>query len=78
MRAIVGEQIDKSSRFTDWSSRPLSEKQITYALADVTHLRNSYGNLRNESAKARRQSWVEDEMAILENVGTYIVQPEDA
>lgn len=78
VRAIVGEQIDKSSRFTDWSSRPLSEKQLTYALADVTHLRNIYVNLRNEIAKARRQSWVEDEMAVLENVGTYIVQPEDA
>ncbi|WP_116654096.1 ribonuclease D [Pelagibacterium sediminicola] len=78
VRAIVGEQIDKSSRFTDWSSRPLSEKQLTYALADVTHLRNIYVNLRNEIAKARRQSWVEDEMAVLENVGTYVVQPEDA
>lgn len=78
VRSIVGEQIDKSSRFTDWSARPLSDKQLTYALADVTHLRNIYVNLRNEIAKARRQSWVEDEMAILESVDTYVVQPEDA
>ncbi|RDE09831.1 ribonuclease D [Pelagibacterium lacus] len=78
VRSIVGEQIDKSSRFTDWSHRPLSDKQLTYALADVTHLRNIYVQLREEIAKARRQSWVADEMAILENVGTYVVEPEDA
>lgn len=78
VRAIVGEQIDKSSRFTDWSHRPLTEKQLTYALADVTHLRNIYEQLRTEIEKAKRGAWVADEMAILENVDTYVVQPEDA
>ncbi|HWJ88634.1 MAG TPA: ribonuclease D [Pelagibacterium sp.] len=78
VRAIVGEQIDKSSRFTDWSHRPLTEKQLTYALADVTHLRNIYVQLRTEIEKAKRGAWVADEMAILENVDTYVVRPEDA
>ncbi|WP_127143429.1 ribonuclease D [Pelagibacterium montanilacus] len=78
VRSIVGEQIDKSSRFTDWSARPLSEKQLTYALADVTHLRPIYVQLRDEIAKARRESWVADEMAVLEARDTYIVDPEQA
>lgn len=78
VRSVVGEQIDKSSRFTDWSARPLSDKQLAYALADVTHLRNIYANLRDEIGKARRWDWVRDEMAILESVDTYVVKPEDA
>lgn len=78
VRAVVGEQIDKSSRFTDWSHRPLTEKQLDYALADVTHLRDIYAQLRTEIEKARRGAWVADEMAVLESVDTYVVQPEDA
>ena len=78
VRAIVGEQIDKSSRFTDWSARPLSDKQLKYALADVTHLREIYATLKSEIAKTRRASWVEDEMAVLESVSTYVVEPENA
>ncbi|WP_196258466.1 ribonuclease D [Pelagibacterium limicola] len=78
VRSVVGEQLDKSSRFTDWSARPLSEKQLTYALADVTHLRNIYAALRTEIDKTRRHSWVEDEMAILASVDTYVTKPEEA
>lgn len=77
VRSIVGQQIDKSSRFTDWSARPLSEKQLAYALADVTHLRNIYVNLREEITKTRRWSWVEDEMAILESIDTYVASPDE-
>ncbi len=78
VRAIVGEQIDKSSRFTDWSHRPLSEKQLTYALADVTHLRDIYTTLKEQIEKQGRQDWVEDENATLASIGTYIVKPENA
>lgn len=78
VRSIVGAEIDKSSRFTDWSHRPLTDKQLTYALADVTHLRDIYEALRGEIAKTRRESWVADEMAILESVDTYVIQPQDA
>ena len=78
VRSIVGEQIDKSSRFTDWSARPLSDKQLAYALADVTHLRDIYQSLKADIAKTRRGSWVADEMAVLESIDTYIVKPEDA
>lgn len=78
VRSVVGEQIDKSSRFTDWSHRPLTEKQLNYALADVTHLRDIYAQLRSEIEKTRRGAWVADEMAILESVDTYVIQPDVA
>ncbi|MBV1703268.1 MAG: ribonuclease D [Hyphomicrobiales bacterium] len=70
--------IDKSSRFTDWTKRPLSEAQIAYALADVTHLRVIYAKLRDRIAKSGRQAWLEDETAVLLNPATYEQKPEDA
>jgi ribonuclease D len=71
-------QIDKSSRFTDWSRRPLSEKQLDYALADVTHLRDVYLSLKAKLESEGRATWVAEEMAILENPETYDVHPDDA
>uniref|UniRef100_UPI003531FCF1 ribonuclease D n=1 Tax=Pararhizobium sp. IMCC3301 TaxID=3067904 RepID=UPI003531FCF1 len=75
---ICDVQIDKSSRFTDWSHRPLSEKQQAYALADVTHLRDIYKSLKDSLEQQKRSGWLDEEMAILESRGTYIVEPEDA
>lgn len=75
---ITGEQIDKSSRFTDWSRRPLTEKQITYALADVTHLRVAYTKLLAMLEKNDRTHWLKEEMAILSDVKTYRTEPEEA
>ena len=71
-------RIDKSSRFTDWSRRPLSERQITYALSDVTHLRVVYEKLRRQLDKTGRQSWIAEEMAVLNDPGTYRADPEQA
>ncbi len=76
--AIVGAQIDKSSRFTDWAARPLTDKQKDYALADVTYLRDIYLALAAKLVEQKRQSWMADEQEILNNIGTYIVEPEDA
>lgn len=73
-----GVSIDKSSRFTDWSHRPLSEKQLAYALADVTHLRDVYQVLKEELEREGRSLWVAEEMAILESPSTYDMAPEDA
>lgn len=78
IRALLDKGIDKTSRFTDWSRRPLSQKQLTYALADVTHLRDVYPLLNTQIQESGRQHWVEQEMAILENPATYISKPEDA
>lgn len=77
-RKVAKAQIDKSSRFTDWSRRPLSDAQKSYALADVTHLRVIYENLAAELEKTGRTPWVEEEMAVLRDPGTYRVEPRDA
>jgi ribonuclease D len=71
-------RIDKSSRFTDWSRRPLSERQITYAISDVTHLRVVYEHLRRQLEKTGRLPWIAEEMAVLNDPGTYRADPEQA
>ncbi|WP_224702437.1 ribonuclease D [Devosia aquimaris] len=78
VRSITGVELDKSSRFTDWSARPLTEKQRLYAIADVTHLRDIYRELRKQVAATRRGDWVEDELTVLRSIDTYIVQPDKA
>ncbi len=71
-------RIDKSQRFTDWAHRPLSEKQLEYALADVTHLRIVYEKLREKLEKTGRMDWLESEMAILTDPATYCLKPKEA
>lgn len=71
-------RIDKSARFTDWSLRPLTEKQVQYALADVTHLRVAYEKLARKLEKNGRLEWLSEEMAVLTEPGTYRTNPEDA
>jgi ribonuclease D len=78
VKKITGADIDKSSRFTDWSRRPLTEKQLTYALGDVTHLRDVYHSLRQEIEKSGRMSWLDEEMATLTNASTYDTDPDNA
>ena len=68
-------RIDKSSRFTDWSRRPLSDKQINYALSDVTHLRDAYRKLVAQLETSGRESWLKAEMAILTSPATYEADP---
>jgi len=74
---LAGVQIDKSSRFTDWSQRPLTERQVDYAMADVTHLRVIYDKLAAQLAKTGRTEWVREEMAILTSPTTYQVNPSE-
>jgi ribonuclease D len=71
-------KIDKSSRFTDWSRRPLSERQISYALSDVTHLRVVYEKLKRQLDKSGRLSWITEEVAVLNDPATYRADPEQA
>ncbi|WP_368184051.1 ribonuclease D [Aestuariibius sp. HNIBRBA575] len=78
VRKIVKDSVDKSSRFTDWSRRPLTDAQKKYALADVTHLRGIYEFLSAELDKSGRKKWVAEEMAVLNAPGTYRVEPGDA
>ncbi|MEQ1790461.1 MAG: ribonuclease D, partial [Rickettsiales bacterium] len=75
---IVGQEIDKSSRFTDWSARPLSEKQLDYALSDVTHLCVIYENLQLQLEQAGRTSWVAEEHSPLYDSTLYQIDPQNA
>ncbi|MGI9503055.1 MAG: ribonuclease D, partial [Geminicoccaceae bacterium] len=73
---IAKARIDKSSRFTDWSHRPLSEQQLSYALADVTHLRVIYERLKAELEEAGRTDWAAEELHDLTSPDTYEQPPE--
>lgn len=76
VRTITNQQVDKSSQFTDWSLRPLTEKQIIYALGDVTHLCDVYLHLRAELEKRGRNEWLIQEKEILQNPDTYRNDPQ--
>jgi len=78
VRQIARAQVDKSSRFTDWSHRPLSEAQMAYALADVTHLRRIYEVLSKRLEETGRLAWVQEELAVLTDPATYRTEPEEA
>jgi ribonuclease D len=75
---VTGTRLDKSSRFTDWRHRPLSEKQLTYALADVTYLIEVYRHLKAELERENREHWLKEEMDVLTSRQTYDPHPEDA
>jgi ribonuclease D len=78
VRQILRVEIDKSSRFTDWARRPLSEAQLAYALADVTHLAKIYPKLKDKLERAGRLAWVAEEMAALTDPALYDVDPDNA
>ncbi len=78
VRKIAKGSVDKTSRFTDWSRRPLSDAQKAYALADVTHLRAIYESLDAELERSGRRGWVEEELATLADPATYVVEPAEA
>ena len=78
VQRITGAHIDKTSRFTDWRHRPLSDKQLTYALADVTHLIDVYRHLKAELEREQRAHWLNEEMDVLTSRETYDPHPEDA
>ena len=78
VKKIAHEPLDKTSRFTDWSHRPLSEAQLVYALADVTHLRVVYEHLAQQIELSGRQKWVAAELAVLTDPATYTIAPDEA
>lgn len=78
VRGLTGVRLDKTSRFTDWSHRPLTNKQVEYALADVIHLRPAYEKLHRRLEKTGRLEWLSEEMAVLTDPATYRVIPEEA
>ena len=75
---VTGARVDKSSRFTDWRRRPLTDKQLDYAIADVTHLRTVYQKLKANLEEQGRADWVTEEMDVLISPDTYEMLPENA
>ena len=78
VQRITGDALDKSHRFTDWTRRPLSEAQLSYAISDVTHLRDVYMALVDDLGRRGRVDWVQDEMRVLTSADTYRMDPENA
>ena len=78
VRQMLKIELDKSSRFTDWARRPLTDNQLTYALADVTHLARLFPMLRDRLEREGRLGWVQDEMNDLTDPANYDVEPENA
>ena len=78
VQRVLRRQIDKSSQFTDWMRRPLSQKQLVYALGDVTHLRDAYLIMREKLESSGRLPWVQEEMADLEDPAKYDTDPDKA
>ncbi len=78
VRRITGDALDKSHRFTDWTRRPLSDAQLSYAISDVTHLRDVYLALVDDLERRGRADWVQDEMHVLTSPDTYRMDPENA
>lgn len=78
IQRVLKRQVDKSSQLTDWKRRPLTDKQLTYAMGDVTHLRDAYEIMLERLDKQNRLEWVRAEMAELEDPALYDVSPENA
>ena len=78
VKGRLGIQLDKGARFTDWSRRPLSDKQLSYAIGDVTHLRDLYPDMVKELADKGRTAWVEEEINGLLDENLYSFDPERA
>jgi ribonuclease D len=78
VKRLLNRNLDKTSRFTDWSRRPLSERQLTYALGDVTYLRDLYPKLKAQLDKSERATWLNEEMGVLTDPATYELHPEHA
>jgi|SRR5205814_8228895 len=78
VQRITGDALDKSHRFTDWTRRPLSEAQISYAISDVTHLRDVYLALSADLEQRGRADWVREEMEVLTSPETYRLEPDNA
>ncbi len=76
--ALCNKTLDKSTRFTDWSRRPLTQRQIDYALGDVTHLRTIYKKLKEKLEQSGREHWLSEEIGDMLNIDTYTIQPKDA
>ncbi|WP_438997106.1 ribonuclease D [Candidatus Puniceispirillum sp.] len=78
VKSILGKNVDKTSRFTDWSKRPLTDRQISYALDDVIYLAQIYPIMLDKIATENRTNWLDEEFKKFSDTATYITKPDDA
>ncbi len=78
IESILGHNLDKGARFTDWARRPLDKRQIDYAIGDVTHLATIFPKLVEKLRKTRRGAWLDEEMERLADPSSFFFPPEDA
>jgi ribonuclease D len=78
VESVLGHNLDKGARFTDWSRRPLDKRQIDYAIADVTHLADIFPRMVNKLMKTGRGAWLDEEMERLADPSSFAFEPEDA
>ncbi|MEL6664715.1 MAG: ribonuclease D [Pseudomonadota bacterium] len=78
IQRVLKRRIDKSSQFTDWKRRPLTDKQLNYAMGDVTHLRDAYVSMLEQLKAQDRMSWAQAEMSVLEDPALYDTSPSNA
>jgi ribonuclease D len=78
VESVLGHNLDKGARFTDWSRRPLDKRQIDYAIADVTHLATIFPKLVKKLMKTGRGAWLDEEMERLADPSSFAFEPEDA
>ncbi|MGI4880292.1 MAG: ribonuclease D [Janthinobacterium lividum] len=76
--SFTGHQVDKGARFTDWARRPLNDRQIDYAIGDVTHLAELFPKMLDKLRVTGRGVWLDDEMARVSDPATYANDPETA
>ena len=78
VESVLGHNLDKGARFTDWSRRPLDKRQLDYAIADVTHLSTIFPKLVNKLMKTGRGAWLDEEMERLADPSSFFFPPEEA
>lgn len=78
VREMLGQTVDKAARYSDWTARPLPERQLQYALEDVTHLRDLYPRLRERLVQQGREDWLREDLETLCSPATYAQEPEQA
>ena len=78
VQSYLGVTIDKGARFTDWARRPLNDRQIEYAIGDVTYLAALFPKMVAKLRKTGRGVWLDDEMARVCDPATYANDPETA
>ena len=78
IESMLGHNLDKGARFTDWSRRPLDKRQIDYAIADVTHLAEIFPRMVDKLKRNGRGAWLDEEMERLADPSSFAFETDQA